>query len=193
MYFKIITEEEIMNIVKNLKNKHSSGYDNIPTSIIKLFINEIITPLTHAIISSFKSGIFPDALKIATVKPLYKKRNMSEIENYRPISLLPSFSKIFEKCLSDRLMNYFIRNDLLHKNQHAYLKGRGTHTAIFEFTEKIIQALEDKNHVMGLFLDLTKAYDCVNHEILLRKLKLYNTVMFDSSSLQWDFAMLTSL
>lgn len=173
MFLKPITETEIIRIVNSLSNKHSSGDDEIPTSLIKFCINEISTPLTHAISTSFRTGIFPEKLKLATVIPLHKKGNTSEMENYRPISLLPGFSKVFEKCMSIRIMEYFLVNDMFYMGQHAYMKGRGTQTALYEFTESILQSLENKNHVMGLFLDLTKAYDCVNHQLLTKKLMLY--------------------
>lgn len=173
MFLKPITETEIIKVVNSLSNKHSSGYDEIPTSLMKFCIHEVISPLTFAITTSFRTGVFPDKLKLATVRPLHKKGDGSGVEHYRPISLLPCFSKVFEKCMSIRLMEYFLDNDMFYRGQHAYMKGRGTQTALYEFTESILQALENKSYVMGLFLDLTKAYDCVNHQLLLKKLKLY--------------------
>lgn len=98
---------------------------------------------------------------------------MTEFGNYRPISLLPSFSKVFERCMCDRLMEYFLQNDFFYEGQHAYLKGKGTNTALYEFLDAILQAMEKRDLAVGLFLDLSKAYDCVNHLNLLRKLKLY--------------------
>lgn len=103
MFLKPITEDEIISIVKSLSNKHSSGDDKIPTSLIRFCVHEISAPLTYAISTSFKTGIFPEKLKLATVKPLFKKGNVSDMGNYRPISLLPAFSKVFEKCMSIRL------------------------------------------------------------------------------------------
>lgn len=173
LFLKPITEIEILSIIKNLKNKHSSGDDEVPTSLIRSVIHEIITPLTYTIDSSFRAGVFPDSLKLATIRPVHKTGSVTDMANYRPISLLPSFSKVFEKCMSNRLVEFFLRNDLFNGGQHAYLKGRGTHTALYEFTEAVLQAMESGVLSMGLFLDLSKAYDSVNHRRLLNKLMRY--------------------
>lgn len=107
---------EVCEISKQIKNKHSSGIDEIPTSIVKVSIPTIAKVLCHLINNSFKYGIFPDQLKTALIKPLYKKGDPNSIENYRPISLLPSFSKIFELCICRRLMDFLNKCKILNKH-----------------------------------------------------------------------------
>ena len=179
---KLVNASEIIEISKKLKNKLSSGYDELSTSLLKNIINVVVEPLVHIINNSLKFGIFPDQLKLAIVVPVYKKGDNTNIENYRPISLLPSFSKIFEHVMCKRIMEFMTEDELLKDCQHGFIRGRSTHTAIFQFTKQILESLEDGTVPLGLFLDLSKAYDTLNHEILLRKLELYG---IRGTALKW--------
>lgn len=173
MLLKKMTETETREIIKALKNKYSSGYDEISNNIIKQTAEEITTQLNHIINNSFRYGIFPDKLKIAVVKPVHKKGDINDYNNYRPISILPSFSKILEMAYCRRIMEYFIENNIFRQSQHGYLKGKSIKTAIFQFITKIVEAFENKELAMGMFLDLSKAYDCLDSDNLLRKLERY--------------------
>ena len=172
----------LLKLSKYQKNKLSSGYDELSTSLLKNIINVVVEPLVHIINNSLKFGIFPDQLKLAIVVPVYKKGDNTNIENYRPISLLPSFSKIFEHVMCKRIMEFMTEDELLKDCQHGFIRGRSTHTAIFQFTKQILESLEDGTVPLGLFLDLSKAYDTLNHEILLRKLELYG---IRGTALKW--------
>lgn len=173
MFVKPVTSREIVEIVGKFKNKMSSGDDEIPTKIVKKIIEYIAEPLTHIINNSLKNGIFPDKLKTALVVPIYKKGDPSSLENYRPISILSAFSKVFEAIMCERLISFFKFCSLLNPNQHGYIKGKSTYTAIFQFTQHILEILENKDIPMGIYLDLSKAYDCLDHDILLVKLEKY--------------------
>ncbi|XP_045464098.1 uncharacterized protein LOC123673565 isoform X2 [Harmonia axyridis] len=173
LFLRPVNTGELVNLCSRLKNKHSSGYDDIPTSIVKLSLVQIASVLCYIINNSMKFGKFPDQLKFALIKPIYKKGDRNSLDSYRPISLLPSFSKIFELVMCTRLLDFFKKCNLFLDSQHGFLKGKSTNTAIYHFVNMILQEFEKKNLAIGVFLDLSKAYDCVNLEYLLIKLEKY--------------------
>lgn len=168
-----ISSDELIKLVKTLNNKYSYGWDEIPMSVIKRSIHIIANPLTFIMNRAFVQGIFPNDLKLAVVKPLYKKGPHDEIGSYRPISLLTSFSKVFEKLLANRLLNFFTKCKIFSNHQHGFTKNRNTESAIFELIQSVLTAFEDGSLPVGLFLDLSKAFDCVEHNRLLSKLEMY--------------------
>ena len=119
------------------------------------------------------TGSFPDRLKYSEIKPIYKKGDKTKIVNYRPISLLPVFSKIFEKVLYKRLYNHLSLNNILAKEQFGFRCNISTEMAIYTLINNVLSSLNTKTSVGGLFCDLQKAFDCVNHDILLSKMKFY--------------------
>lgn len=168
-----VTEGEVLSCIKSLKNKNSTGYDGIPMRIIKDSAHIIAEPLSRIINKSFIEGVFPDRLKMAIIKPLLKKGDAEHLGNYRPISILNSFSKIFEKILAQRLIKFFGKFHAFDKSQHGFLSGRSTETAIFQFITSIINSIEAGEVPLCLFLDLSKAFDNVDHSILIHKLERY--------------------
>jgi hypothetical protein len=142
-----VTANEIKNIIKSLKLKNSHVYDEIPPRIVKISLPYIISPLIY----------------------LCNKA----VTNYRPISLLTSFSKIFEKVIYKRLDNHMISNNILAKEHYGFRSNTSTEKAIYQLTNNILKALDNKYLVGGIFCDLTKAFDCVDHDILLGKLEFY--------------------
>lgn len=170
---KYISTKELEEITKSIKSKDSYGYDEIPTKILKSSIYFISSPLTYIINRMLSTGTFPSRLKFSVVKPLFKAREKKYVTNYRPISLLTSFSKIFEKVIFNRLLQHINNNQILTDAQFGFRHKSSTDLATFTLTQEILTALNNKLKVGGIFCDLHKAFDCVNHNILLSKLEFY--------------------
>ena len=167
-----ISNEEILDIIKDLDNK-SVGPQSIPVKLLKLIPDLIIVPLCEIIHLSFTTGIFPDALKISKVIPIHKGGASDDLNNYRPISLLSIFDKIIEKMMHHRLYSFLQSHNILFKNQFGFRKNSSTSLALNQIVEKIRESIDNKKHSCGIFIDLRKAFDTLNHDILLSKLEHY--------------------
>ena len=172
IYLFPTTEQETKKIIRSLKSKSSSGYDGISNILLKAIAPEITSPLTAIFNKSFKEGKFPDKMKIAEVLPLYKSKGQKDImNNYRPVSLLPVISKVLEK-LVHRRVNSFLRNKLLlFDSQFGFRTNHSTIDAVLEFIGKVIKGFDKGEKTLAVFLDLSKAFDTLPHEILLQKLE----------------------
>ena len=167
-----VNESEIISVIKSL-NKSSAGYDGIPASIAMQLINSYVKPLSYLINKSISDGIFPTQIKLAKVIPIFKSGPSTEISNYRPISVLSFFSNIFEKVLCNHLINFIEKHNILYKFQFGFRKRHSTQQAPITLVHKLTKALDIGDHVIGVYLDLKKAFDTVDHDILLRKLYKY--------------------
>lgn len=182
LYFEPVTPTEVLNIIYGLKTSCSAGYDNVTSEILKYTASEIMTPLVDIINLSLTSGIFPKQLKQSKISPIYKKGSTSNVENYRPVVNLSVFSKVIEKVVSKRLTSFLEKSEIFNNNQHGFRKGRSTTSALAQFLNNLYKALDDGNTCLGLFLDLSKAFDLVNHEMLLGKLERFGV---RGVALQW--------
>ena len=163
------TTQEIIQLLRSM-NCTSAGPDEIPTVIIKKNANILAPTLSRLCNLSLNSGIFPSIHKAGNIIPLYKNKDISSIENYRPICLLNAVSKLLEKVVASRLIEHLENNNILSEKQYAYRKKRGTDTALLRLVNDVVNNFERGNVTVAAFIDLTKAFDCVNHGILLRKL-----------------------
>ena len=152
---------------------HSKGYDDISTEHLKLINKDLSKCLTLIINQSLNSGIFPDKLKIAKVTPFYKKGDKQIITNYRAISVLPVISKIFETVKHEQLREYFVTNNLFSPQQYGFRKNSYTGLAALELLDRLLIQLDSRKIPINFYIDLSKAFDSLSHDILLQKL-LYN-------------------
>ena len=137
--------------------------------MIKHSVSFLLVPLTHIFNLSLKTGIFPEEMKKAKVIPFHKSGDRTNINNYRPISILLSFSKILEKIIARRLVNYLEKYNFLSSSQHGYRCNHSTESALLQFVSNVNKFLDERYYVVGLFLDLSKAFDSLDHKILVHK------------------------
>ena len=171
-YLRPTTLNEVSSVIRNMKSA-SPGHDEIHIRVIKDCCDEISQFLVVIINKSFQEGIFPKHLQIARIVPVFKKGDSTLIHNYRPISILPCFSKIFEKILVTRLMDYLSTNSILTNVQYGFRPKYSTDLAIHHLCQNIYNALDSKMFQLTAFCDLTKAFDTISHNILLEKLEVY--------------------
>lgn len=181
-------EQETRKLIQSLKTKTSTGYDNISTKLLKHCKEELTLPLVDIVNKSFSSGVFPSALKIAKVYPKYKQGPTTQAANYRPISLIPTFSKVIEKLVLTRLLQHLQNNQLLTSQQHGFLPGKSTTTALINLVEFLTDQLEEGNTASAIMLDYSKAFDCLSHDHLLAKLA---TLGIRGGSHRWFESYLT--
>ena len=173
LIFQEITVDNTRRIIDSLKPKTSTGVDSVSNKLLKFVKTAISEPLTIIINQMLRVGIFPDLLKISKVVPVYKKDNNTNLSNYRPISLLPSMSKIFEKVILEQLFTYLEDNNLIYRHQYGFRKHHSTEYAALHIVDYLYYTLDLKKIPINLYLDLSKAFDSLSHEILLRKLQHY--------------------
>ena len=164
--------EEVNNIINRLKPKTSYGPDNITPKLLKKVSVGLINPLVHIINLSISCGIVPNEMKKARVIPIFKNSGSEQImKNYRPVSLLPAFSKILERIVYNRLFHYLVKNSILHPSQYGFQKGLSTEQAILELQDRLAEIVNQKQLCVGIFMDLSKAFDTLDHKILFKKLQ----------------------
>ena len=172
-FVKPTDKEEIATLIKKIDISKSPDIYGIPPKLVKLSCECISQNLTLIFNSSFQNGVFPDKLKLACITPIFKGGSLLIISNYRPVSVLPIFSKLLEKLMQSRLVDFLYKNNVIYENQFGFQKGKSTSLAILDVYSKVIDAFENRHHTCSVFLDFAKAFDTVNHKILLAKLNYY--------------------
>ena len=179
---KPVHPDLVEKMISNLKNSGSVGLDYIDTRIIKLAQAEITPALTHIINLSIRQSKFPAEFKKAKVVPLHKKNDVLNPQNYRPVAILPVFSKLLERAVFVQMIDYFESNKLLHPNHHGFRSNHNTTTALLQMYGTWVEAM-DKGEATGVcFLDMSAAFDMVKHSLLLEKLTLYG---FEPAASTW--------
>ena len=172
-FFFPTTTREIEKIIANLKSKNSCGYDGISNRILKKICPGIVKALEIVFNKSIQEGEFPSNMKLAIVKPLFKGKSRTEIINYRPVSLLPVLSKILEKIVNVRIVKFLQRHKVFYEGQYGFRHGRSTTDTIIDFTGNILENFNKGHYTIALFLDMSKAFDSISHDTLLKKLEFY--------------------
>ena len=167
-----VVQDEVEKIIRNLKDS-SAGWDSIDSKVVKQTYKSFISPLTHIMNLSLSTGIVPLELKVARVIPIFKSGETNVFTNYRPVSVLPLFSKILERLMYVRLLDFINKNNILYKYQFGFRSNHSPNLALIVLVDKISKALADDEYVLGVFLDFSKAFDTVDHSILFQKLEFY--------------------
>ena len=182
LMFKAVHPKEIKKIISKLKNSKSTGVDDIDTRTIKLIATDILPALTHIVNLSIAQSEFPSMWKLAKVIPLLKKGDSLTPKNYRPVALLPIFSKILERVVFNQLVQYLDDHGLLHPNHHGCRHGHSTATALIQMYDQWTEEADKGNMVGVMMIDLSAAFDMVDHPLLLQKLQLFG---LEGDALSW--------
>lgn len=174
--FSCVNEKTVVNAINDLKPKSSSGVDKLSNKLLKVIKDEICKPLTIIVNQCFSTGIFPDALKVARVLPIYKKKENYLFDNYRPVSILPSISKVLEKLMHAQLYDHFTSSKLFYDSQYGFRNKHSTELAALEIIHRIVNKMDKKEIPINIYLDLSKAFDTLDHTILTHKLKHYGLI-----------------
>ena len=164
---------EVKELITQLNLTKTTGPNGIPTTILHLIKNEVCKPLSKIYNLSVTSGTHPEELKYVNAIPIHKKGSRILLSNYRPISLLSNLNKIFEKIIYSRPFRFLEKYNCIYELQYGFRPRHSTTHALINITERIRETLDNKKPVSGAFVDLQKAFDTVNHHILLKKLEYY--------------------
>jgi hypothetical protein len=182
LQFGQMSQADFINIVNDMQSKNSGDVNGISTKMLKFVKYEVSVPLTHLFNISLSTGTFPSQLKTSRTVPIYKAGNKGLCDNYRPISLLSTISKVLEKYVANKLVNHLETNNILYGNQYGFLRGRNTAHNLLQLTNYISKELNERRMVVGVFLDLKKAFDVVPHDILIKKLA---KMVIGGNELRW--------
>ena len=172
-FLSAVTPVDVFKQLSDLNDSKSSGPDNLKPKLIKFCRNQFVKPLTILYNKSIEQAKYPSDFKLAKIIALYKKKSRFSPSNYRPISLLNCFNKLFEKLIYNQMINFIDKHKILYVNQYGFRKGHSTTLALIDVIDTLKKALDRKEYAIGIFLDLEKAFDTICHKILLAKLDFY--------------------
>ena len=168
-HFRPLAEYEVFRRLATTKVSTAGGHDGWTGSLVKMLSSYIAPNITKIFNLSIETGCFPDCWKLANVKPIYKQKGSKEdANNYRPVSLLPIFARIFEKAIGDQLSGYCLTRNIIPKQQHGFRKFGSCETALIEMTDSWFKAIDEGQIVGALMLDLSKAFDSTPHHLIIQ-------------------------
>ena len=185
--FHHVSDKDVSNLIKKLKSNKSTGFDGLPPRLLKIACDELCHPIASMINMSITSHCFPSDCKKSEVNPMYKKKDNLLRNNYRPVSVLPCISKLFERSYYDQMYEHM--SSILSMWLAAYRKNYGCQHVLVRFLEDMKMALDKKEHFGALLSDLSKAFDCLSHPLLLCKLHAYG---FSDNSCELIFSYLSN-
>lgn len=168
--FQLATPRSVLKIINTLDSKKAPGFDGVRTTDLKIIGKQVAGPIANLINTSVAQGVYPMDLKTGIVRPIYKKGSRKEYGNYRPITILPTIDKIIEKYISKTIHTFYEDNHILTNTQYGFQRGKSTTQLLETFTDTIYQNLNDKKHILIVFIDYSKAFDTLQHNTLLDKL-----------------------
>ena len=168
-----VSPNDVSEVISSFKKGKSTGPNSIPLAIFNAVHDTLSVILSKLVNISFSNGVFPSLLKNAKVVPIFKKGSKLEVENYRPISLLSNIDKIFQKLIHNQLSNFLTNSDVLYSYQFGFRTNHSTSSALMNCIETISQTMDSGNYACSVFIDLQKAFDTVDHNILFKKLEHY--------------------
>lgn len=171
--WNVIQPGDIINIIKKLSTSRSEDVYGLSNNVVKKIVWSIAYPLTFLINLILRNGTYPKALKLSKIIPIFKKGDRFCPSNYRPIAIIPIIGKVFESCILKQLYSHFSDNNLLYNNQYGFQPGLSTIDAIDCLVKTVMNNFENKTITGTTLIDLSKAFDCVSHDILFQKLKFY--------------------
>ena len=166
-----VDEIKVKKYINKIGLKKATGLDNLSPKILRMTSDVLAKPITNIVNCMVKTSVFPDVLKIARVTPVHKKNDTLTIENYRPVSILPAISKVFERTIGEQLVEFF--DHIFNPMLSAYRQGYSCQSTLLALTESWRQALDENKIAAAILMDLSKAFDCVNPMLLIEKLKAY--------------------
>ena len=182
MFLSPTDREEIKSLIMNLPAKNSSGCDEISNNLLKKLCPVLLTPLEIIFNKSLNEGVFPELMKLADISPLFKSKLDNEANNYRPISLLMTISKVLEKIMYQRTYGFMESTGQIYNSQYGFRSQHSCESAVAELTSEIIKGQQNGMYTLALFLDLSKAFDTLEHKVLLDKMYRYG---IRGNSLNW--------
>ncbi len=180
--FKDVNDEYIFDQLCSLPEKKATGVDEIPAKLLKISAEEITPIVTFLVNTSLRTGMFPSKWKKARICPVFKSGDKKDPCNYRPISILPILSKIIERTVFDQLYPFLDKNNMLHDSQSGFRPGFSTSSALINITEDWLKSIDNGNYIGLVMIDLRKAFDTVNHDLLIEKLPKYG---LDDHVVKW--------